>query len=242
MSFTDVARKVLAPFGVSVKEIGTPNPRPYEYLQNQKGETVWEFLESIARPRGIVLGSDLTGNFLIIGEHEGTLVSHLIEGVNILRMQCLISIDNLFGAYVEANMAQGSNDLSGTAASEQQATAPGTGPTKRKIISPAIVPVRGPDELQEMANNEARWSENTAIRANVTVAGWMRPGTNLLWRAGDDVRVSSPMAVLDQTLKAQTVTFSQDRQAGTLTTLELVNPELLGDRAKAPPGGFVFEK
>jgi diketogulonate reductase-like aldo/keto reductase len=62
----------------------------------------------------------------------------------------------------------------------------------------------------------------------------MRPGTNLLWRAGDNVTVWSPMAVLNnQTLKIQTVTFTQDRNAGTETTLDLVVPWLLNDKIQA---------
>jgi hypothetical protein len=37
------------------------------------------------------------------------------------------------------------------------------------------------------------------------------------------------MAILNQVLKIQTATFTQDRSSGTLTTLELVPPWLLKD-------------
>ena len=66
MTFEQVARKVLAPFGVGVKTIGTLDATPFVRLQQQKGELVWNFLERLARPRGIVLGSDGFGNFLLI--------------------------------------------------------------------------------------------------------------------------------------------------------------------------------
>ena len=61
----------------------------------------------------------------------------------------------------------------------------------------------------------------------------MMPGTNELWRAGSDVSVNSPMAILDQVMKIRTATFTQDSR-GTLTTLDLVIPWLLRDKA---PGG-----
>jgi hypothetical protein len=69
----------------------------------------------------------------------------------------------------------------------------------------------------------------------------MMPGGGL-WRAGDLVAFMSPMTTLNMGLKIQNVTFTQDSQSGTLTTLELVAPWLLKDygdynvgRPGAPP-------
>src|SRR5262245_59486821 len=64
MTWEQVARSVLAPFGIYLKTIGALNAIPFKKLQNEPGETVWHFLERIARPRGIVLGSDHEGNML----------------------------------------------------------------------------------------------------------------------------------------------------------------------------------
>jgi hypothetical protein len=83
-----------------------------------------------------------------------------------------------------------------------------------------------------MAYNEAGWSEGTKVQATVTTQGWMMPGTQLLWQAGDNVMVNSPMAVIDQVMSINTVTFTQD-QRGTLTTLDLVIPWLLRDKSPA---------
>ena len=63
-TFEQAARKVIAPFGVGVKTIGTLNATPFKKLQVEPGETLWDFLERIARPRGIVMGSDHRGNLL----------------------------------------------------------------------------------------------------------------------------------------------------------------------------------
>jgi prophage tail gpP-like protein len=230
LTFEQVARKVLARYGVAPVVKGQLNPRVFEYLQAQIGESNWDFLESIARPRGIVLGSDHEGNVLLIGDHPDAPIADLVEGVNILKCQCVFSIQNTFWVYTMRNSTQASNDIHMSAASEQEATANGTGPTGSNILTPAEHPTRHPDELKEMVNNEAKWSQGTVIKATITLQGWMRPGTTELWHAGNTVRVYSPMAVLDMALAAQNVTFTQDRNSGTLTTLELVVPWLLNKK------------
>jgi prophage tail gpP-like protein len=237
MTFEEVARKVLSKYtGIGIRVIGTLNPRVFEYLQNEKGETNWDFLERIARARGIVLGSDHQSNVLLIGDHTFPIVADLVEGENILSCQCVISIQNLSALYAVANSTPASDDQSGTAASEQEESVGGTGPPTSNVLTPSVVPVKSLDELREMAQNEAVWSEGTAVQATITVQGWMMPGTNELWRAGSDVFVNSPMAILDQVMKIRTATFTQDSR-GTLTTLDLVIPWLLRDKA---PGGPNF--
>jgi prophage tail gpP-like protein/phage gp45-like len=234
MTFEEVARKVLAKYeGIGIATVGTLNPRVFHNLQNEKGETNWDFLEKIARARGIVLGSDHLSNVLLIGNHIKPIVANLVEGVNIESCQCVISVENLAALYEVANSSVGTDEQHGTAASEQQAEADGTGPPTSNYLTPSVVPVYDPGELQEMAQNEAVWSEGTAVQATIVVQGWMVPSTKTLWRAGDNVFVNSPMAILDQVMAIRTVTFTQD-QRGTLTTLDLVIPWLLRDQI--PPG------
>jgi hypothetical protein len=57
-----------------------------------------------------------------------------------------------------------------------------------------------------------------------------------LWRPGDNVYVYSSMCPLDMVMKIQTVTFTQDRNQGTLTTLDCVAPWNLNDRRNLNPG------
>src|SRR5262249_25110208 len=116
-------------------------------------------------------------------------------------------------------------------AAEQKARAPGSALHYSPNASTAEQPVWSLAELQDRANNEQIWHEGTIIQATVTVQGWIRPGTGRLGRTGEDVRFRSPMTTLnDMVLKIQTVTYTQDRNSGTLTTLDLVAPWLLRDR------------
>src|SRR5262249_52960478 len=91
MAFEQVARRVMAPTDVGVVVIGKLDATPFTILHNEPEEMVWQFLERAARPRGIVLGSDHLGNMLLIGDHDYAVSTNLVEGRNILRMQCVIS-------------------------------------------------------------------------------------------------------------------------------------------------------
>lgn len=230
-SFEQVAREVIKPFGVGVEVVGSLDNTPFKRLQREPGETVWDFLERIARPRGVIMGSDHLGNFLLIGAHSASTVDHLIEGVNILSCQCVISVENIFGQYEMFGQTAANDQQYGPPASEQQADVPGSARRYSYNLSVAEQPVWNRSELKARVDYERIWHEGYLIQATIVVQGWLN-SKGELWRAGEKVHVTSPMAMLDMGLKIQMVTFSQDEQSGTLTTLELVAPWLLRD------GGF----
>jgi prophage tail gpP-like protein len=234
-NIVQVAQQVIAPYGVGLRVIGSPDMTPFDKLQNEKGELVWDFLERIARPRGVVMGSDSKGNFLLIGEHSYPVVSQLVEGQNIKSCQCIITHEHIYTEYRVDGQAPASDDNAGTASSELTGKVGGTSPVISKLITAAEQPVKTQAEIQARAKNESVWHEGTTIQATIVVQGWLRDGSSL-WQAGDDVHVHSPMAMLDNTMKIQNCTFTQDNNSGTLTTLDLVNPELLRDRSNFNPG------
>jgi len=235
-TFEQVAREVIGPTGVGVKVIGTLNATPFARLQNEPGETVWNFLERIARVRGIVMGSDHLGNFLLIDWHECPVTADLQEGFNILRCQATIAMKDVNTQYIIRGQKPASDESSGTEASEMEATAEGTAKRYSPILTPAEQPVWGIGELQDRANHEAIWHEGSIVTATITVQGWMRPLTNDIWLAGDAVTVHTPLAMLNgQVMIIQTATFTQDRNAGTQTTLDLVVPWLMKGRTEFNP-------
>jgi prophage tail gpP-like protein len=87
------------------------------------------------------------------------------------------------------------------------------------ILTTAEQPVWSQAEVQARAAYEAIWSEGTIIQATITVQGWMRPSDNHIWQAGSNIRVWSPMAMLDMVMKVQSLTFMQSRESGTETVL-----------------------
>ena len=228
MSFQQAAQQVLAPTGIQLVTVGTLDATPFVRLQSEPGETIWAFLERIARPRGIVMGSDHLGNFLAIGQHTFSPTADLIEGVNIKKAQVTITSQDLYSKYIVYGQTAASDDQNGTDASEQKGEVGGSSRRYSPRLTTAEQPVWSQAEVQARAAAEAIWSEGTIIQATITVQGWMRPSGGL-WKAGSDIRVWSPMAMLDMVMKVQSVTFMQSRQEGTESVLDLVVPELLRD-------------
>ncbi|MBO4221946.1 phage baseplate assembly protein [Bradyrhizobium neotropicale] len=219
-----IAQEVISAYGVGMKVIGAPDLTPFDKLQSEKGELVWDFLERVARPRGVVMGSDSFGNFLLIGEHSFPIVTDLIEGINIKSCQCVISHKTVFTENRVDGQHAASDGNSGTAASEQTCTVRGFTTAMRSMrLTPAEQPVKTPAEICNRARYESIWTNGTLIEATIVVQGWLRDGASL-WEPGDEVHVYSPMAMLDMGLKIRTATFTQDRNSGTLTTLDLVAP------------------
>jgi prophage tail gpP-like protein len=231
MTWQQVAEKVVSQYDTKIIPVGTLNSIPFDKLQNQPGETIHDFLERIARPRGIILGSDSWGNFLGIGDHHMPIINtQLIEGQNIKKCQCVFHKEETFNEYKVIAQTAASDDNHGTAASELEASWGGTGYAGSLLTTPAEQPVKTIQEVMDRAKNEALWHEGPQIDVTIIVQGWFRDDTNLWW-PGDNVFVYSPMCPLNMMMKIQTVTFTQDNNSGTQTQLDLKQPWALKDNA-----------
>jgi prophage tail gpP-like protein len=193
---------VIAPTGVGIVVIGTLDATPFERLSVEHGETIWDFLERIARPRGIIMGSDHYGNFLLIGDHVTVPADILTDALtggdnfknNIKRMNSIIAVKNIYSEYRIDGQSAATDSMNGTDASEQTASVPGTATRYSPLLTPAEQPVWGISELQMRAMHEAVWHEGTIVQATVEVQGWMRPSGGL-WQPGATVTVKAPMAM-----------------------------------------------
>jgi prophage tail gpP-like protein len=230
MTFEQVMRKVLSFFPVGMKVIGALDATPFAQLQNQPGERVWDFLERIARPRGIVLGSDPFGNFLAIGDHNFPVINTaLLEGQNIKKCQYSLTMQHLYQEAQVVAQAPASDGNSGTAASQLKGTWGGSGIPGTINITPADQPVKTVAEVIARAKNESKWLEGTKLNITIIVQGWYRD-PNTLWWPLQKVRIASPMLPFDDVLKIHTVTFTQDNQGGTQTQLDFVYPWAINDQ------------
>jgi prophage tail gpP-like protein len=234
MTLKQLADKAYGDRGVTVRQIGTLDETPFPHLQATPGEQVFDFVDKQARLRGATLGSDHLGNMLLIGDHSGVVTQNLVEGQNIKKMQCVISNEMMAGVYSAIGQGANAEELSAGVAAKMRADVPSE--TYRgfdKLIqTPLEHPPMSQAEVEARAFYEKRFRDGTQITAHVTVQGWLRDGIDL-WRCGDDVQVTAPMAMLNFVMKIQTLTFQQDNQSGTTTVLELVMPWKLGDRFAA---------
>ena len=209
-----IAREITAPYPVGIKTIGNVDGTPFEKCQVQKGENIWDCMERLARMRGVIMGADALGNFLLIGDHSMPVIADLVEGINIKSCQCVISHEHVYKELqVDGQKAPGADGGSGTDLSEITAHATGVA---EAVKSKLIIPMEQPgtqQEAQMRVNHEAKWTSGTKITATIVVQGWLRGG-GAIWQAGDDVYVRSPMAMLDEVLKIRTVDLLQDDGGG----------------------------
>jgi prophage tail gpP-like protein len=231
----EIAEKLLSDVGGKLKVHGTLNELPFYSANVTPGELVFDVLDKFARQRGASIGTDHLGNTLLIGEHTGEVQQQLIEGKNILKMQCVFSNEQISSLYrVTAQKGSFDETISKMReATEMAADVKGTLKNAFKYLeTPIEHPVQSLDEVKLSAYYKAVHAEGTQVRAYVTVQGWLRDG-KILWRTGDNVIVVSPMAMLNMVMKVQNATFSQDDRSGTTTVLECVLPWMLGDKLYA---------
>jgi prophage tail gpP-like protein len=242
-SFEQIAGEILAPTGVGYSVVGTLDATPFESASPSPSETIGQFLERLARDRKIIVSNLPNGKFLFIGEHAMGVTGELIEGVNIKKCQCVISIEAARSQFIARAQKKATDQSYGTDASEQEARLKGIMSPYSILITTLEHPVWSPAEVMTRAKTDKMWNEDvTMIDANITVYGWFRPlpsavksiavqqlgnvlGGHTLWQAGDEVVVESPMAMLrNQALKIKTVTWMQDSTNGTQTVLNLTTP------------------
>jgi prophage tail gpP-like protein len=223
----DIARKVLDGYG-EIKTKGKLNDLPFDRVQNNPGELIWPFLENLARPRGIIMGSDKTGAFVFVGKYTSIATKTLKEGINIKSMNFSVDIDEQFIVY--KTVGQAPSSTGGTGASEMESDPiGGTGCQKSILITPSEQPVKTLGELNDRNKNEAVWREGARVKATVVVQGWTYDGSNL-WEVGDTIWLDSPMCPVNQPMSIERLTFTQDRNSGSQTTLDLVLPWKLGNQ------------
>jgi prophage tail gpP-like protein len=229
MGIVDMANKLLRQYGIGVQTIGSVDNSPFTTAQAQVGENIWEYLDRKAKIKKAVLSNYPNGDAVLIFQHGTPAIATLQEGINIKKMQVVFSIEDTWMDIDVLASKPGTDSENGPAANEQHAHASGGGCVSCRIVIPLEDPTETPD-LQKRADFEANWTKGTMITANITVQGWFSPLGDL-WHAGQDVRVISPMAPLNQVLKVKTCTWTQDDENGTETVLECVPPYQLNDLA-----------
>jgi len=226
-----VADTIFGETGVKVLEVGNVDHTPFPALTVSSGESVFNVMEWVTKARRVILGGDHLGNILLIGQHSMNRGGDLVEGPNgnVSRINVIISNENLFKNYYATGQNVGTDDLNGEAAS-QNVAGPVAGPD---ITSNRMVPLEVPgnmSDVQKRALWEANIKNGTQVNITILVYGWKQKNGDL-WRVGDEYIVDAPDHLPEEWNKqpyaAQTVTYQQDDQNGTTTTLELVIPLLL---------------
>jgi prophage tail gpP-like protein len=139
-TFVEIAHILLDEYG-GFEIAGTPNATPYKKAQAEKGAKIWDYLELLAREKKIYLGtSAVTGIPLVIGDHAGQVIGQVMDGDNVLSMQCTITCEDLYQDLDVHAQNQGDDQNNDKDASEIKAHSSGTAPKKSKVVGPDGAP------------------------------------------------------------------------------------------------------
>ncbi|GGC68623.1 hypothetical protein [Chelatococcus reniformis] len=239
-SYEAIASSILKPFGLKFR-LENPPDGAQERFPNvivQHGETPFELLARLARQRGLWLKSEADGTIVGGVPDKGSGFT-FEEGRNILAASCYIEKPEVTSVIAKSQQP-GSDSLFGKEAAQVSARAKmadGDGQT-RTVLAEEPLSQRG---AQLRANMEASALIAANLRVSLTYQGWLRPDNGQLWELGEEITVKSPMLFpTDEgqaTLRVWAVAYSQETNAGSQTTLDLVNEKafsLMGGDASRP--------
>ena len=211
-----------------VAKTALPN-KPFRRASVPPGMSKWDFLEMLARQRGITLGTDKEGNLTARMQWTGG-GDTLVEGVNILEGNEVMTIKQ-GGGPNDVVSQEGAHDLRGSwgapvahgekGSSKSNINTGGKGvtaPNRQLAEQPGDKEDRG---MRSKFESQVRGQEQ--LQVTIVVQGWLKASGGL-WQPGEKVHVRSPMLIVDESLDLVSATFTQDNKSGTRTTLELKRP------------------
>ncbi len=208
---------------------------PFVRERVEPGQSVFEFLERLARHRGVLLMPDGKGNLLIGSPGMSPSPRQLIENRNLLGIRACADWRERFSEYEIRGQTGGSEERNGKEAAHLRATAKdqdvGYSRRRLKIMSAED----GEVDLQARAQWECQVAIGRSLTVQAGVQGWCAdpadPAT--LWRAGQTVRIEAPTVGVSETLLIVTATYNLSER-GTTTDLDLTRPAAWAPPAPTP--------
>lgn len=235
-TFQQIGDDVLKKLGLKMKfEGGSAPSTKFPRASATHGESIQDFLDRLGRSvstqsgSAIKFTSNANGEYVVVvGPGQGN--DSVTEGKDII-----IGREIIFNA----SAARSIPVISQSPSNDKQWGAKNySGPFNKEAIdsfmssAPSVImneiPTSDKEVLKNRGSNESGWMEEDQVTAIITVYGWLRPSGGL-WERNQKVRVYSPMLIMNgDELEAKSVTFTQDNNTGTRTTLELCNANALG--------------
>lgn len=241
-----IANRILQPMGVGFSLVNPPAGAdlPFRNVIVARGESIGAMIVRLARQRGCWVWTDVDGTILA-GNPQATDHVTLEEGRNIVSASSYIE-DPAAEFVYSRSQASGNDQVWGRNAAEISAKAQIPG-SKSGAGASTLALAEAPNtqkELQIRTNFEVQAIMSDIHRDVITHRGWCRPGTSELWNVvQSSATVKSPMLYpfgdYTQNLRVWGVSCTQNDQAGTVTSVELVNEATFSqqypDGSKATP-------
>lgn len=220
----EIARTLAGRFGITVSA-ETDAGEPFKLEALEPGETVWDFLEGLARRRAVRIVSAPDGNLVIARAGTGRIDTPLRLGGNIRAASGRFSTRERYSDYIVQAQQTGDDWNSGEASAHLQGTATDEALRRLGRYRPLTVLADGPSTAAD-CRRRAEWQRNTAFGRGqgvvYTVTGWRHAGG--LWTPNRLVHVNDPWLGLDGDRLIMSAQFLQD-DAGRRTELRVMPPE-----------------
>jgi prophage tail gpP-like protein len=232
VNIQQIASSLLKPYKIPLTIEGGSLPQmKFPRVSLQHGLSTFDHLDLYARNAGVPFTSNEKGDFVMIaGAGQGG--DAFVEGQNILIGREILYNPSMESSSPSLAHGTGSDDKWGADVSHVPYTdlkmASQFGSAFMPFVIPMELPTIGQDHMKGRAQAESNFQKTDQVTVFVTVYGWLKPSGGL-WKRNDMYPVTSPMLIMKgDPLRAKSVTFTQDNNEGTRTTLELCNPLALG--------------
>ncbi len=216
-----IANAMCQPFGIGVV-LQTDASMVVQDATIQRAETVYQFLERLARMSAVLLTDDAMGNLVLTRTGSTAASGGLVYGQNVETYRARLSVAKRFSHYIVKG--QSGIGATGSVQTSQRAVAidPGV-PRYRPHVSIAESQLSA-EGMQQRANWEMRYAFGRATLADIEVDGWRQPdGT--LWVVNQMVAVDCPPLQINADMLIAGVSYKYDGARGKTCVLTVGPPE-----------------
>lgn len=227
-----IARAVCARFGIAVVA-EAPLGEPFDIAAFERTETAFDFLERLARQRGVLLTDDAAGRLVIARAGETTAQGRVAQRENLLAAIGELNGAKRFSRYVILSQLGALAEVSPSADALPEPRGPG-GEAQPGILGLALdreVPRYRPHvgmaeqaltapQAEARALWQAAHAAGRGIRARLTVPGW-RQEDGAPWAVNQRIPCRVPWLRLDGEMLIASVTFTLTERWGRRTVLEV---------------------
>lgn len=211
----------------------------------EPGETVFNSLERLCRPRGLLLTDDAAGNLVITRAGAARAHDALTLGDNLLSCGGKFSAVGRFSEYRCYGQRRGSGSDRGALVSQSKGTATDDGILRKRVLVVLAEEQADNKRCSDRATWEAATRAGKATQIECTVYGWAQ-SNGVLWTPNEIAHVTDPVIGVDDDLLITDVAYGQSNE-GTITRLtlaplagfQMLSP--LKTRRSAKPTGYWAE-
>lgn len=216
-----ISRAVTKPFGIGVI-VETNASMIVADATIQRAETVYQFLERLARMSAVLLTDNAQGNLVLTRTGSTKAAGALAYGKNIEAARGQLNVSKRFSNYIVKG--QSGIKQTGSVQTMQRAVAidPGV-PRFRPHVSIAESQLSQAG-MQQRANWERNYAFGRATLADIDVKGWRQPD-GALWVINQMVSVYCPPLQLNADMLIAAVSYQVADHGGTICRLTVGSPE-----------------